>query len=195
MKLLSRVQLFAIPWAVAYHAPPSMGFSRQEYWSGLPFPSPGSSVYTLESPFEWLSTMTVTTPSETLTFGLGMVSSLKPWELRCSLLGGFFVVSWWRVRGLKGREPPKEAETLKTSQTASAFSLWQEIPPRQLFFALPFGEFYLLGLRKDQFLHCTTTHRQVLLFFCLGYCRSPSIAISRSYHLLPDSSSKSTSIA
>ena len=37
---LSRVRLFATPWTVAYHAPPSMGFSRQEYWSGLPFPSP-----------------------------------------------------------------------------------------------------------------------------------------------------------
>ena len=36
--LLSR--LFATPWTVAYHASPSMGFSRQEYWSGLPFPSP-----------------------------------------------------------------------------------------------------------------------------------------------------------
>ena len=33
--------LFATPWTVAYQAPPSMGFSRQEYWSGLPFPSPG----------------------------------------------------------------------------------------------------------------------------------------------------------
>ena len=31
----------AIPWTVAYHAPPSIEFSRQEYWSGLPFPSPG----------------------------------------------------------------------------------------------------------------------------------------------------------
>ena len=41
MKLLSRVQLFAIPWTVAYQAPPSMEFSRQEYWSGLPLPSPG----------------------------------------------------------------------------------------------------------------------------------------------------------
>ena len=38
---LSRVQLFATPWTVAHQAPPSMGFSRQEYWSGLPFPSPG----------------------------------------------------------------------------------------------------------------------------------------------------------
>ena len=38
---LSRVRLFATPWTVAHQAPPSMGFSRQEYWSGLPFPSPG----------------------------------------------------------------------------------------------------------------------------------------------------------
>ena len=41
VKSLSRVRLFAIPWTVAYQAPQSMGFSRQEYWSGLPFPSPG----------------------------------------------------------------------------------------------------------------------------------------------------------
>ena len=41
VKSLSCVQLFATPWTVAYQAPPSMEFSRQEYWSGLPFPSPG----------------------------------------------------------------------------------------------------------------------------------------------------------
>ena len=41
VKSLSSVWLFATPWTVAYQAPPSMGFSRQEYWSGLPFPSPG----------------------------------------------------------------------------------------------------------------------------------------------------------
>ena len=35
---LSRVRLFAIPWTAAYQAPPSMGFSRQEYWSGVPLP-------------------------------------------------------------------------------------------------------------------------------------------------------------
>ena len=38
---LSHVRLFATPWTVAYQASPSMGFSRQEYWSGLAFPSPG----------------------------------------------------------------------------------------------------------------------------------------------------------
>ena len=41
VKSLSRVRLFATPWTGAYRASPSMGFSRQEYWSGLPFPSPG----------------------------------------------------------------------------------------------------------------------------------------------------------
>ena len=40
VKSLSRVRLFATPWTIAYQAPPSMVFSRQEYWSGLPFPSP-----------------------------------------------------------------------------------------------------------------------------------------------------------
>ena len=39
VKSPSRVLLFATPWTVAHQAPPSMGFSRQEYWSGLPFPS------------------------------------------------------------------------------------------------------------------------------------------------------------
>ena len=40
MKSFSHVRLFATPWTVACQAPPSMGFFRQEYWSGLPFPSP-----------------------------------------------------------------------------------------------------------------------------------------------------------
>ena len=40
-KSLSRARLFATLWTVAYQAPLSMGFSRQEYWSGLPFSSPG----------------------------------------------------------------------------------------------------------------------------------------------------------
>ena len=36
----SRVRLLATPWTAAYQAPPSMGFSRQEHWSGVPLPSP-----------------------------------------------------------------------------------------------------------------------------------------------------------
>ena len=41
VKSLSHVRLFVTPWTAAHQAPPSLGFSRQEYWSGLPFPSPG----------------------------------------------------------------------------------------------------------------------------------------------------------
>ena len=40
MKLLSRVQLFATPWTIACQAPPSTGFFKHVFWSGLPFPSP-----------------------------------------------------------------------------------------------------------------------------------------------------------
>ena len=49
VKLLSRVWLFATPWTVAHQAPPTMEFSRQEYWSGLPFPSPWGSSW----PRDW----------------------------------------------------------------------------------------------------------------------------------------------
>ena len=40
VKSLSHVRLLVTPWIAAYQAPPSMGFSRQEYWSGVPLPSP-----------------------------------------------------------------------------------------------------------------------------------------------------------
>ena len=45
MKTLSRVRLLATPWTAAYQAPLSMGFSRQEYWSGVPLPSPPQDWY------------------------------------------------------------------------------------------------------------------------------------------------------
>ena len=47
VKSLSHVRPFATPWTAAYQAPPSMGFSRQQYWSGLPLPSPYSGYKTL----------------------------------------------------------------------------------------------------------------------------------------------------
>ena len=60
---VSAVSDSATPWTVAYQAPPSMGFSRQEYWNGLPFPSPGdlpnsgiepgSPALTSEPPGKW----------------------------------------------------------------------------------------------------------------------------------------------
>ena len=47
VKSLSRVQLLATPWTAAYQAPPSTGFSGQEYWSGVPLPSPSTGLGTL----------------------------------------------------------------------------------------------------------------------------------------------------
>ena len=52
VKSLSRVWLFTTPWTAAHQAPPSMGFSRQEYWSGLPLPSPQEPQDTLKE--EWI---------------------------------------------------------------------------------------------------------------------------------------------
>ena len=54
VKSPSRVQLLATPWTAAYQAPPSMGFSRQEYWSGVPLPSPLVDFKVLNSTSEWL---------------------------------------------------------------------------------------------------------------------------------------------
>ena len=48
MKLFSHVWLLATPWTAAYLAPPSMGFSRQEYWSGVPLPSPMLNIRSLD---------------------------------------------------------------------------------------------------------------------------------------------------
>ena len=52
VKSLSRVRLFETPWTAAYQAPPSMGFSRQEYWSGVPLPSP---ICMCRVPLSWIS--------------------------------------------------------------------------------------------------------------------------------------------
>ena len=45
VKSLSRVRLLATPWTAAHQAPPSMGFSKQEYWSGVPLPSPSLNLH------------------------------------------------------------------------------------------------------------------------------------------------------
>ena len=50
VKSLSRVRLLATPWTTAYEAPPSLGFSRQEYWSGVPLPSPSLLLYKQNPP-------------------------------------------------------------------------------------------------------------------------------------------------
>ena len=54
VKSLSRVRLLATPWTAAYQAPLSMGFSRQEYWSGLPLPSPINAYWNKLDQWFWI---------------------------------------------------------------------------------------------------------------------------------------------
>ena len=68
VKSLSRVRLFATPCTAAHQAPPPMGFYRQEYWSGVPLPSPKSTIYYLSNPggklFHWLTVAIIYTLNE-----------------------------------------------------------------------------------------------------------------------------------
>ena len=54
LKSESYVWLFVTPWTAAHQAPPSMGFSRQEYWNGLPLPSPVNQLYSNTFFFKWV---------------------------------------------------------------------------------------------------------------------------------------------
>ena len=74
VKSLSRVRLFETPWTAAYQAPPPMGFSRQEHWRGLPFPSP---MYASE---KWKWSHSVVSDS-VRPHGLQPTRLLRPWDL------------------------------------------------------------------------------------------------------------------
>ena len=77
VKSLSRVRLLATPWTAAYQAPLPMGFSRQEYWSGVPFPSPLLELTPIKDVFfiigDWNAKIgSQGTPGVTGKFGLGI---------------------------------------------------------------------------------------------------------------------------
>ena len=82
VKLFSLVQLLVTPWTAAYHAPPSVGFSRQEYWSGVPLPK-----YIYFLLFEGIQ-LHIITSSRTLHRFLQVIwrASLDPWRWYLSQL-------------------------------------------------------------------------------------------------------------
>ena len=99
MKSLSRVRLLVTPWTVAHQAPPSMGFSRQEYWSGVPLLSPEAITTSAHKMLSWVAASRRVVPS--------LPASLLPVSL-CLL---FFHLLWkvrravgWQILCLYSRE-------------------------------------------------------------------------------------------
>ena len=91
VKSLSRVRLLATPWTVAHQAPPSMGFSRQEYWSRVPLPSPGIPAELFEIlkdnvPLKAAFNMPTNLENLAVATGLGKVSfHSSPKERQCQM--------------------------------------------------------------------------------------------------------------
>ena len=120
VKSLSRVRHFATPWTVAYHSPPSMGFSRQEYQSGLPFHPPGDLPNPRTEPRSpalqadalpsgaigkpwWEGFPNVVSLSEESRWG-GVVQTGNPLpEATVSLCAGSGQLTWWQLPRAVGR--------------------------------------------------------------------------------------------
>ena len=86
VKSLSRVWLLVTPWTAAHQAPPSMGFSGQQYWSGVPLPSPSHGLYS------WWNSLGQNTGMGSLSLFRGSSQS-RDWTQVSCILGGFFI-SW-----------------------------------------------------------------------------------------------------
>ena len=78
VKSLSHVRLLATPWTTAYQAPPFMGFSRQEYWSGVPFAFPGGSQIHLPMQETWVQSLG---QEDLLEKAMATHSSILAWEI------------------------------------------------------------------------------------------------------------------
>ena len=101
VKLLSRVWLFATPWTAAYQAPPPMGFSRQEYWSGVPLPSLQQTWVYANSRRQWR------TGQPSVLQSVGVVKSqtrLSNWTRKVSRRLEFKEI-WWRQIIILGTGP------------------------------------------------------------------------------------------
>ena len=100
VKSLSYVWLFATLWTVGYKAPPSMGFSRQEYWSGLPHPSPGdlsNPGFKPRSPSLQADTLTSEPPGRPTPLGHHKASSWAPYAIQ-QLSTSWLFYTWWCIR-------------------------------------------------------------------------------------------------
>ena len=124
VKLLSRVQLFGTPWTIAYQVPLSMGFSRQEYWSGLPLPSPGD----LPDPgIEPRSSgvgrrFTIWATRESLE--MATCSSILAWEIPWTEEPGWLYSSWGQKESDMTEHAPRHRQD---SKMADEFPFYKSI--------------------------------------------------------------------
>ena len=95
VKSLSHVWLLATPWTAAHQAPPSMGFSRQEYWSGVPLPSPPHFLGNKLIKGTWIEVKSEQLPSCT--------SSPATWQ-RSLYCGGFHIWALWKWTSVSKEE-------------------------------------------------------------------------------------------
>ena len=91
VKLLSHVRLFTTPWTAAYQAPPSMGFSRQEYWSGVPLPSPVGMLKPPQHITQFKAT-SVNFSFELIHFCLFIICFCVCWNQPCSCFMAFIIL-------------------------------------------------------------------------------------------------------
>ena len=114
LSLFSRVRLFATPWTVAHQAPPSMGFSRQEYWSGLPCPPPGHLSYRrieLTSPALQADSLLSEPPGKPQNTGVGSLSLLQGMDLPDSGIKPGLLHYRWILYQLSYQGSPKIAQS------------------------------------------------------------------------------------
>ena len=107
MKSLSHVRLFATPWTAAYQAPPSMGFSRQEYWSGVPLPSPRYRPAAAAAAKSLQSCPTLCDPTD------GSPPGSRPWDSPGNYTG---VGCHFLLQCMKGKSESEVAQSCPTLQ-------------------------------------------------------------------------------
>ena len=149
MKLLSRVWLFVTPWTVAHQAPPSMEFSRQEYWSGLPFPSPG------DLPDPGIEPRSPASQANTLTsepvLKPHVISSDRPMLQLCVAAqfylesNGEYILEVWRQAN------PKDVKRSPQPNFSSSFYMFFPPPPEPVLCKLgyPIQECCFFSLRSS----------------------------------------------
>ena len=124
-KSLSRARLLATSWTAAYQAPPSMGFSRQEYWSGVPLPSPILATNWVDGKSSGITHGWVQSPALPLTWWAALSKLLHIFIFSCIKMGS--IVNRETALKTKGAELHSNYISIKLwGEVKSVWQLWRE---------------------------------------------------------------------